>query len=164
MMALKKVAFVVACLVAPVIAVTVGAIAFFAGELLDTDEYSLGFAGAAMVGVWLGIVVGIPTMLLVGVPMHVHFQRRGMTGAAPYALGGALAGGLASLVFMLAPSASGWESWSDMASGWWRLVLHWEMPAKVLIFGTLTGVLAAWIFWLLWLMRRPAANPPTATA
>jgi hypothetical protein len=161
MMALRTVALLVACVLAPVIAVTVGAIAFFADELLDTGEYSLGFAGAAIVGAWLGVVVGIPAMLLVGLPMHFHFQRRGITGAAPYALGGAVAGILASLVFMLAPPPNGWRSLSDMASRWWSLVEYWEMPAKVLTFGALTGVLAAWIFWLLWLLRRPTANLAT---
>jgi len=162
MLALRLIALALTCILAPVIAVTIGTIAFV-GDLGAAGEYSLGLIGTAMVGIWLGVVVGVPTMLLVGLPLHAHFQRRSMTGLTPYALGGALAGVLASLAFMLAPPPSGWLSWSHMVSGWWRLVESWEISAKVLIFGALTGVLAASMFWLLWLLRRPVAIPTTPT-
>ena len=162
MTSLRSIALALACILAPVLAVTIGTIAFV-GELGAASEYSLGLVGAAMVGVWIGVVVGIPTMLLVGLPLHAHFQRRGMTGLAPYALGGAIAGVFASLAFVLAPPPNGWQSWSHMVSGWWRLVLHWETPTKVIVFGALTGALAASVFWLLWLLRRPAPNPTTSS-
>ncbi len=161
-MAHKFGALVLACVVAPVVATTIGAIAFF-GEFGPPGEYTLGLVGAAMVGAWLGAVVGIPTMLLIGLPLHAYFQSRGMTTLAPYAFGGALAGVLAALAFMLWPPAgSDFLSWPDFVSRWSNLVSSWETPAKVLFFGGLTGVLAASTFWGLSQLHRIVPNLDTS--
>lgn len=152
-----------ACILSPVIATALGAIVFF-GDFGPPGPYSFGLIGVAMIGGGLGAIVGIPTMMLLGLPLHAYFQSRGMTGLTPYAIGGAFAGLLASLAFLLWPPAGGdWLSWSNFISRLSSLTSSWEFLTKALVVGVLTGVLAALLFRSLARLHCFAPNPPTST-
>lgn len=149
---------VLACVLAPVIAVSIGTVAYV-GEFSANNEFEIGWFVAALFGAWFGGVIGIPTMLLIGLPLHFYFQSRGMKGLTPYAIGGAIAGLLAALFFMMWPPA---ESWSIFVSRFSGIILG-AYFAKVLTFGALTGILAASLFWMLQRLGGPSLQP-TETA
>lgn len=150
---------VLACVLAPVIAVSIGTVAYV-GEFSANNEFEIGWFVAALFGAWFGGVIGIPTMLLIGLPLHFYFQSRGMNGLTPYAIGGAIAGLIAALFFLMWPPA---ESWSIFASRF-TATLFGGYSAKVFFFGALTGVLAAWLFWMLHRLGGSSLRPTEAAS
>ncbi len=109
----------------------------------------LTFAGLA--GVTYGAVVGVPTVVLAGLPVHHILSIIGRTHVLPYVLAGGLIG-LPAAVFGLAILSRG--SLNMSAEGW----------AFACALGAITGAMSALVFWLI---RRPdrdvRANPPTST-
>jgi len=145
-MALKILALVLSCIVAPVIAGVLGALLYGAGEQEIDAYFRLGWFGVALFGGLMGLSVGVPLMAFIGLPLHAHYQKRGSTDLASYATGGGLVGLLTATVLVLP---------------YWR----WPMPessVKLVFVCIGMGIVTACVFWLLWLLRRPKPNPPTS--
>ncbi len=102
----------------------------------------------AMYGVMLGLALGWPTMMLIGLPLHGWLLRHVRTGVLSYVLAGAVAAMAPTLASEAVAFA---QSPADRPA------------AAVLIFGAATGVLCGLLFWLIRRPDRDAANPPTST-
>jgi hypothetical protein len=108
------------------------------------------FTFAGLVGVTYGAVVGVPTALLAGLPVHHLLSITGRTHVLPYVLAGGLIG-LPAAVFGLAILSRG--SLNMSAEGW----------AFASALGASTGAISALVFWLIRRPDRDGANPDTAT-
>lgn len=97
-----------------------------------------------MFGGYLGLLLGVPAMVFIGLPMHAGLTRYRQTSPIAYlfagALAGVLTGGLAALV--LPQSNNSGLVLLTVAAG--------------------AGALASAIFWLIRRPDRAAANPPTS--
>ena len=105
--------------------------------LQDFEPTILAFwAMLTLAGAVVGLVLGLPVILLVGLPAHAFLYRRGWVSLAPYLVVGAAAGILPVLA-VNSPAASEYSLFISNVT----LFLVW-----------LGGPLAAWFAWLI---RRP---------
>ncbi|QYJ00821.1 hypothetical protein KUV46_00120 [Thalassovita mediterranea] len=93
----------------------------------------------AVVGVTLGALVGIPAMLLVGVPVHVWLVSTRRTALAYYASSGAAAGIIAGFAFGHIQDPEMWT---------WVFSEIYSLLVVVVVPGAVAGGIAAILFWL----------------
>lgn len=109
------------------------------GEYCNAAAFGL----ATVYGMAIGICLGIPAMVLIGLPAHTLLVLARRLTLLPYALAGIPAGIAAALVlerFMPIPDATGLAFLAAIGAG--------------------TGAVSAALFWLL---RRPDLDPNLAT-
>lgn len=151
----KWVTLISATLVAPIFAATLTAtvLAFvmFPELIFQTEvtsgvyrqatlrEMATSLVGFSFVGLFLGIMLGWPAMLIGGLSLHTFFLRRQMTSVMTYGLAGLVAGTLVMLAYF-------------MVTGGWRTPVTILQMGPALLSGPITGILSASIFWLI---RRP---------
>lgn len=102
---------------------------------------TLGFV--ALLGVTLGTLVGIPAMLLVGLPVHGWLVSKHRTALAYYASFGAVAGVIASFAFCYIQDPKMWT---------WIFSEIYFLLSAVVAPGAMAGAISAI---LLWLISRP---------
>lgn len=130
-------------LAAAVCAAGIGILLAASGDFHD----ALGLVGlAAMFGVSLGLGLGLPAMLLIGLPTHAWLRWTGRASIYAYATTGIAPGVLAALVllFNLPPPPGSWEG-----------------PAFVAFIGAITGAVSGGLFW--WIRRPDLDRPNLAT-
>jgi len=146
---------VLATLIAPVTAAAIGCALLamiMAPELVfQTEVYSgeyrsatlreiaTSLFGFSLIGASMGVLLGWPTMLVGGLPVHRWLVQKGRTGGLTYSLIGILVGTGTMLVYFLATG-----SLRDPRG----LIEFWP----ILLSGPVTGFLAAGLFWCI---RRP---------
>jgi hypothetical protein len=104
-------------------------------------EIARNLFGMGAFGAIVSAVVGIPGMLLLGLPAHMALLRRGQTQLIAYALSGLLAGTVIMLVYF--GRSAGLSFLKD--------------PDALLLSGPVAGTLGATLFWLI---RRPDKMSP----
>ncbi len=105
--------------------------------------FPLLWTGMVIVGAILGLIIGLPLMVALGLPIHSYLTKRGAVGSIDYVLAGTLAGILLAVIgTLLFPRSDGWDS-------------QWLLMT---MFG-LGGPVAAYIAWLI---RRPDRDEPPA--
>lgn len=103
----------------------------------------------ALAGAFGGLIVGIPAMLLFGMPAHAWLWSTGRKKIWHYAIAGVLVGVLTSgaiAALYVSPFGSG------------------DLPfPRLAIIGSGTGAVSAVVFWLIRRPDRDEPNPPTPT-
>jgi len=151
----KWVTLISATLVAPIFAATftatILALVMFPELIFQTEvtsgvyrqaslrEMATSLVGFSFVGLFFGIVLGWPAMLIGGLTMHHILVRRQMTRMLTYGLVGLAAGTLVMLAYF-------------MVTGGWRNPTAMLGLGAGLFSGPVTGFLSATLFWLI---RRP---------
>lgn len=117
-----------------------------------------GFWAMPFLGAFVGGTVGIPAMLVAGLPAHALLYHRGLRSPVIYALAGALAGLAAALVAgqlgVLDIFNSDLPAEEEPPNGLMSAV--WMFPQAAVF-----GACSALGFWLIRRPDRDAPNPPT---
>jgi hypothetical protein len=88
----------------------------------------------------IALMFTVPTLVVVGAPLHFYFRRRGWTSAAAYAGIGACCGAVADFIIE-APRA--WQAVAEYQSG------TWAPNVVLLLFLCFLGLPAGLAFWLI---------------
>lgn len=107
------------------------------GEEISCAPISFGFA--ALFGAWFGLFIGLPAMVLLGLPIHALLVKRRTTSVFAYAGAGAVVGAAVSLAYFTLQATAFWVA-----------------------LGAGAGALASAIFWLIRRPDRVTANPHTS--
>lgn len=100
------------------------------GEEISCAPISFGFA--AVFGGWFGLFIGLPAMVLLGLPIHALLVKRRITAIFVYAGAGALIGAAVSIFYFMLKATAFWVA-----------------------LGAGAGATSAALFWLI---RRPDRN------